>query len=137
MTRVQSARFLTGVSSLGFVGIAALHSTGYDSITRVSRDLPAPMGDVMPVLWLVFSSDLVVLGLIVGALALRPTDMARPILAIAAICPLVAAGLQLWSIGFVPPTALLIALGVLTLVSAANWPPRRGATAQGRSQGDA
>jgi hypothetical protein len=32
-------------------------------------------------------------------------------------------GARLLNIGFVPPTAILIALGVLTLASAATWPP--------------
>jgi hypothetical protein len=95
------------------------------------------MGDVMPALWLVFSSDLVVLGLIVGALALRPSEVARPILTIAALCPIIAAGLQLWFIGFVPPTALLIALGVLTLLSAASWPRPGAVTAGSKPQGAA
>jgi len=132
MTRFRSARCLTGLASFGFLSTAALHSTGYDSIVDLSRDVPGAMGAVMPALWLVFSSDLAVLGLIVGVLAIRPTDVARPVLTIAACCPLVAAGLQLRFIGFVPPTALLLALGVLTFVSAAVWPPRAPMAPGGR-----
>jgi hypothetical protein len=124
MTRGRVARLLTGLAALGFLGTAGLHSTGYDSIVRLASDVPGVMGQVMPALWLVFSFDLTVLGLIVGVLALRPGDVARPILMIAALCPLGAAGLQIRFIGFVPPTALLITLGVLTLASAATWPPR-------------
>jgi hypothetical protein len=80
----------------------------------------------MPALWLIFSVDLAVLGMIVGVLAFRKNDLARPILLIAAACPLAAAGLQIRFIGFIPPTALLIGLGALAVVAAATWPPGAG-----------
>ena len=128
MTRNRVARLLTGLAGLGFVGTAALHSTGYDSIVRLAKDVPGVMGEVMPALWLAFSFDLTVLGLIVGILAIRPAQVARPILVVAALCPFGAAGLQLQYIGFVPPTAILIALGVLTWAGAAVWPGRSGAS---------
>lgn len=121
MTRQRWARILAGLTALGFVGTAALHATGYRSVVGLAEEVPGIMGDVMPALWLVFSSDLTVLGLIVGVLALRPRDVARPILVIAALCPLAAAGLQLRSIGFVPPTGILIAVGLLAWASAAVW----------------
>jgi len=124
MTRDRAARWLTGVAALGFLGTAALHSTGYASIVRLAKDTPGALGQVMPALWLAFSFDLTVLGLILGVLTLRPADVARPILVIAALCPLAAAGLQMKFIGFIPPTGLLIALGVLAWASAAMRPPR-------------
>ena len=123
MTRHRRARLLTGLSALGFLGTAWLHSTGYDSVVRVASDVPGMMGQIMPGLWLIFSFDLTTLGLILGVLALRPAEVARPILVIAALCPLAAAGLQVRFIGFVPPTALLLSVGVLTLLSAVAWPP--------------
>lgn len=95
---------MTGVAALGFLGTAALHSTGYDSIVRLAKDVPGMLGQVMPALWLAFSFDLTVLGLILGVLTLRPADVARPILVIAALCPLAVAGLQMKFIGFIPPT---------------------------------
>lgn len=122
MMRERVARFLAGVAFLGFLGTAALHSTAYDSVVRLAEDVPGFMGRVMPALWLAFSLGLTVLGLIVGILAWRPRDVARPILAITALFPLSAAGLQLRFIGFVPPTGILIALGALTWASAAVWP---------------
>ncbi len=123
---------LAGLSSLGFLGTALLHGTGYDSIVRLANDVPGPIGRLMPGLWLVFSFDLTVLGLILAVLVLRPGDAARPVLVIAALCPLAAAGLQLWLIGFVPPTALLIAVGTLTLASGITWPPPSRAVAGAR-----
>jgi len=124
MKRERVARYLTGLACLGFLGTAALHSTGYGSVVRQAKDVPGIMGDVMPALWLAFSLDLTVIGAIVGVVALRPRDVARPILVIAALCPLSAAGLQLRFIGFVPPTGILLFLGILTCLGAAAWPGR-------------
>ena len=124
MTRGQAARLTAGAAAIGFLGTAMLHSTGYDSIARLTKQVPGVWSQVMPALWLAFSIDLTVLGLIVGVLALRPSDVARPILVIVALCPLCAAGLQLKFIGFVPPTGFLLALGILTCAAAAAWPPR-------------
>lgn len=127
-TRASRARLLTGLSSLGFLGTALLHGTGYPSIARLAEDVPGPMGRIMPGLWLIFSIDLTVLGLILVVVAGRPGPAARPVLAVAALCPLAAAGLQLWLIGFVPPTALLLAVGTLTLIGAMAWPPSSSAS---------
>jgi hypothetical protein len=123
MTRSWVARLLAWLACFGFLGTAGLHSTGYGSVSRLAADVPGVMGQVMPALWLIFSIDLAVLGLIVGVLAFRKNDVARPILVIAAACPLSAAGLQIRFIGFIPPTALLICLGALAVVAAATWPP--------------
>ena len=119
LRRQAIARWLTWGSSVGFLGTAALHASGYPSVLKASEDVPGSFGALMPMLWLVFSSDLVILGLIIGVLASRPSPIGRPVLTLAALCPLVVAAMQLLSIGFVPPTALLIGVGVLTLASAA------------------
>ena len=115
---------LTGAASLSFFLTAALHGSGYASVAAAAESVPGTIGQLIPALWLVFSSDLAVIGLIIAVLAFRPTPAARPILAIAALCPLAAASLQLVTIGFVPPTALLIAVGLLTLLSAVAAKPK-------------
>jgi len=69
-----------------------------------------------------FSFDLAVIGLMVGVLALRPSGGRRSLLAIAALCPLSAAALQLRFIGFIPPTGILLAVAGLTLLGAAVSP---------------
>jgi hypothetical protein len=126
MTRSRVARLLAWLASFGFLGTAVLHSTGYGAVSRLAPEVPGVMGQVTPALWIVFSVDLAVLGLIVGVLASRKNDVARAILVIAAVCPLAAAGLQIRFIGFIPPTALLIGLGVLAVAAAAAWPPGAG-----------
>jgi hypothetical protein len=74
-----------------------------------------------------FSLDLLILGLIVAVVASRPTAPGRMILVIAALSPLAAAGLQLRFIGFVPPTAILLGLGALTLAAGAVLQPQSAA----------
>lgn len=129
MTRLAVGRTLTGLAALGFLATAGLHSTGYDTVTQLAAEVPFDLGPVMPALWLMFSIDLAIIGLIVATVAYCPVPLARLILVIAAFSPLGAAGLQLRFIGFVPPTAILLAVGALTLGAAAVLPPRPPAPA--------
>ncbi|KPJ91494.1 MAG: hypothetical protein AMS18_08605 [Gemmatimonas sp. SG8_17] len=119
MTRQRSASILMGLAALGFLGTAAVHTTGYGTVLRLAAEVPSDLGPAIPALWLVFSLDLAVIGLIVAVVAWRPQPIGRWVLVIASLSPLGAAGLQLRFIGFVPPTALLLGIGVLTLVAAA------------------
>lgn len=121
MTRERTARTLTGLTALGFLATAGIHASGYDAITVMASAVGGSLGALIPALWIAFSFDLTVLGLIVVVLTLRPRECASPILLIAGLAPFSAAGLQLHSIGFVPPTALLLALGALSWASAVSW----------------
>jgi hypothetical protein len=118
MTRHQLARIVAGCAAATFLGTAALHSTGFDSVVQLVAQLPSDLVAVMPAVWLVFSLDLVIIGLIVAAVAYRPAPPGRFILVVAAFCPLGAAALQLVFIGFVFPTAILLTVGALTLGAA-------------------
>ena len=118
MKRGRAGRVVAGVAALGFLATAALHSTGYPSITRLATGVPGMLGAAMPALWLAFSIDLIVVGVVVALVAIRPGPSARLILGVAAVCPLGAAGLQIRFIGFVPPTAILLAVGFVTLTAA-------------------
>lgn len=119
MTRTRLGSILAGIAAAGFLGTAWLHSTGYDSVTELAAAGPDDLQALMPALWLVFSLDLAILGLIVAIVAWRPTGSVRLILLVAALGPIGAAALQLRFLGFVPPTAILLALGALTLAAAA------------------
>ena len=126
MRHTQAGGILAGVAAVGFLATAVLHSTGYGSVVELAADVPSDLGPLIPALWLAFSLDLAVVGLIVGVVAWKQPVASPPILFIAALQPLGAATLQLWSIGFVPPTAILLVVAVTTLVAAALL--RRGAT---------
>ena len=125
MTRRQVGSVITAVAAIGFWGAAALHSMGYSSVVRASAQAPEMLRGLLPLLWLPVAFDLVVLGPIVAVVALRPGGPARIILAVAVICPLAAAGLQIRFLGFIPPTAILIGVGVVTLIGAMVLPSTR------------
>lgn len=114
------ARVLAGIAAAGFFATAALHATGHGAVTAMAAETQS-LAALVPALWLGFSADLVVLGLIVAAVAWRPIPGGRAVLAIASLAPLAAAGLQVRYLGFIPPTLLLLALGLLTLVAGAVW----------------
>ncbi len=122
MRRDPVGRALAGISCAGLLGTAALHGTGYPSIARAAARVQGVLGAAIPALWLRFSLDLLVVGLIVGTVAARPGRSARVILGLAALCPLGAAGLQIRFIGFVGPTAILLVVAAATIAAAAVGP---------------
>jgi hypothetical protein len=125
MIRRQVGSVITAVAAIGFLATAAYHSSGYSSVVRMAAEAPERVRSLLPMLWLGISFDFTIVGLIVAVVALRPRGPARIILAVAAICPFAAAGLQLRFIGFIPPTAILIGVGVMTLVAAIILPSTR------------
>lgn len=125
MTRLRVGRAVSGLAALGFLATAVLHGSG-TSVVRLAQESPGVLRQVVPALWLAFSVDLSVVGLIVAIAAFRPAASSRSILAVASACPLSAAGLQVRYIGFVLPTAILITVGLLTLAGAAVLPPPPG-----------
>lgn len=118
MRHARAGGILATIAALGFLGTAALHSTGYSSVAELAGEVPSDLGPLMPALWLAFSLDLAVIGLIVAVVAWRRPPASPAILFIAALQPLGAAALQLWSIGFVPPTGILLAVAVTTMAAA-------------------
>lgn len=123
MTRVQLGSLFTGLAGAGFLGTAALHGTGYDSVTQLAARGPAELQALAPALWLAFSLDLVIIGLILAVVARRPIPRDRAVLAVAALSPIGAALLQIRFLGFILPTAILLALGAFTLTAAVVVPP--------------
>ncbi len=117
---------LVGLAAAGFFATAAIHCTGYDSVTALAAQGPEDMQALMPALWLAFSFDLIVIGLILGVVAFRPARSSRLIVAVAALCPLGAVALQLRFIGFILPTAILLVLSTLTLTAASVIPANPG-----------
>lgn len=122
MTRHRAGSAIAGVAAMAYLVSAGLHSTGYGMIVRMAEQAPPDLGTLAPAMWLAFSLDLTVVGLIVGAVAIRPSRWGRLILVIAALCPIGAAGLQLKFLGFIPPTALLLGTGGLALLAAGVLP---------------
>ncbi len=122
MTRQRAGSIIAAFASVGLIATAALHSTGYNSVAQLALQAPTELHALVPALWLAFALDLAVVGLIVGVVAFRPTTSGRLILVIAAVSPLGAAGLQLWFLGFIPPTGILLGVGGLALLAAGVLP---------------
>jgi hypothetical protein len=115
---VKRGRILAAATSVGFFAVAALHGSGYAGISRMASGAGDDLRVLVPMLWVSFSVDLTVLGLIVAVAALRPNRALRIPVALAGVVPAAAAVLQIVSMGFIPPTAILIALAVLTWTAA-------------------
>jgi hypothetical protein len=122
MGRRSVGRLVTGLAALAFLATAALHTSGYEIVTARAREAPAAVRALVPLLWLALSFDFTVLGLVVAVLAARPGPATRLVLAIVAIAPIAAAGLQVRFVGFIPPTAMLLGVAALTLLGAAILP---------------
>jgi hypothetical protein len=106
------------VVGFAFVLTARLHWTGLSTVVELASSAPRPLPELAPALWIAFSIDLVVLGLIAAVVSYRPGAATVPVLALASICPLGAAGLQMKFLGFMPPTAILLGVGAASLVLA-------------------
>lgn len=87
MTRQKTGSIIAGIAAMAFLGTAVLHSTGFDSISQLSEQAPTDLRAVAPALWLTFSFDLSVLGLIVAIIAFRPNIPRRLVMVVASLCP--------------------------------------------------
>jgi len=114
--------WLARVSALGFLGTAALHGSGFSVVSRLAARADDDIAALLPGLWIMFSVNLAVIGLIVAAVSARPHRVSGGIVAIAGLCPLGAAILQMVFLGFIPPTAILLALSGLCFLTAAVCP---------------
>lgn len=119
MNRRRAGRVVASVAACASWVTAAFHATGLHYVETLAEQASPVLRAAVPALWLAFGIDLAVIGLIVAAVAARPNRTGPLILAFAALCPLSGATLQVVYTGFVPPTALLLAVAVLTLAAAA------------------
>ena len=108
--------FLTGIA---FLGMAVLIATGYVSITEMAAFMTVELQLLVPALWLIFAFNMVVLGFILLAVALRPARGGPFIVMLASFGPLSSAGLLARGIRFGGPVPMLIAIALLALLSAA------------------
>jgi hypothetical protein len=116
--RKRLGSILGTASAVGFLATAGLHGTGYAAVSGVAREGPEDLHTLVPMLWVAFSADLVVIGVIVLVVAWWRNTASSLVLIAAGCMPAIAAGLQIAYLGFVPPTAILIALAVLTWAAA-------------------
>ncbi len=89
MTRYKTAQVLAGVSAVGFLLAAGLHTTEYRRVVLRAQQGFAGLAPFVATLWLTFAAALVILGLIVTLVAFGRVTPGRSILALAACFPAV------------------------------------------------
>ncbi len=125
MTRERVGSGLAGLGALGCLATAWLHGTGYASISELAADGPEGLQPLMQALWVSFSFHMIIMGLVIAYVAWRRPAGGGIILTLAALSPISMAGLQIAYLGFIPPTAILLTLGAITLLAAGLLAGRR------------
>ena len=125
MTRYQTAQLLAGVSAVGFVLAAGLHTSEYRGVVLRAQQGFAGLAPFVAALWLTFAAALVILGLIVTLVAFGRVTPGRSILALAGCFPSVTVVLQLHFLGFTPPVAVFSAVAAVTFAAALTFPTGR------------
>lgn len=100
---------LARLAALLYFSTAALHLMGFAPVTALAEQGPAELRPLVPLLWLSISLSLAVLGGILLLTAGLSGPQRRWILVLVSLDPLGAAALQLFYLGFLPPTAMLLA----------------------------
>lgn len=118
VTRENLGRIFAWAAAAGFVGTAVLHGTGYRAVATLAAGSPGGLDALVPAMWLAFSLDLAVVGLIIAVVAWKRSRDGGLILALGSLCPFGAAVLQIVFLGFIPPTAILLVVGGVTLAAA-------------------
>ncbi len=125
MTRYKTAQVLAGVSAVGFLLAAGLHTTEYRRVVLRAQQGFAGLAPFVATLWLTFAAALVILGWIVTLVAFGRVTPGRSILALAACFPAVTVVLQLRFLGFTPPVAIFSAVAAMNFAAALTFPTVR------------
>ncbi len=108
MTANRLSIVLAYAGGVLLLATAALHQSGYGSVTTQAEQGPPELKPLVAVLWVAFTVALALCALLVFVLAPSNAPTRRVLLVIAALNPLSAAVLQVVYLGFVPPTAILL-----------------------------
>jgi hypothetical protein len=101
------------------LGTAAWHQSGYTWVTTLAAQASPDVEPLMAALWVSFALTLVLTAGLVLVVARVGAPNRAAVLAIAALSPLGGAAVQLAYIGFMAPTALLLADALMILIAAA------------------
>jgi hypothetical protein len=125
MTRYQTARVLAGVSAVGFLLAAGLHTAEYRRVVPQAQLAFSGLAPFVATLWLTFAAAMVILGLIVTLVAFGRVTPGRSILALAGCFPAITVILQLRFLGFTPSVAIFAVVAALNFAAALTFPPVR------------
>ena len=118
MTRYQTGRVLTAVAALGFFVAVVLHLSEYRGVVLRAQQGFSGLTPLLATLWLAFAAAMLVLGAIVCLVLFGRVTGGRWILALVGCFPLITVILQLALLGFTAPTAVLLAVAVVTFAAA-------------------
>jgi hypothetical protein len=122
MTRYETGRVLSMVAALGFFVAAGLHLSEYRGVVLHAQQGISGQTFLVATLWLAFAAALLVLGAIVCLVPFGRVGGGRWILAFAGCFPLITAVLQLILLGFTAPTAVFLAVALVTFAAAIASP---------------
>lgn len=124
---MRQARWLALVASVVLIATALFHASGYPAVARAMEASNArpPIVSVAKALWLMFSSHLIVLGLIV--LAATRSSNGRQIILLCALMPAVDTALTLRFAGVFIGTISLAVATLLLLLAGLFFPRQRSA----------
>lgn len=116
-------RFLTGLAGLVLLATAALHASGYVSVSEsIASSGASPfVKSVVPGLWLFFSWHLSALALACFWATARASESARPLVWFVAGVVIIDLVWLLRTAGVFPGSVLLALVAVCSLVAAARW----------------
>ena len=121
MTRATGSRLLLAAAAVLLLAGAASHAMPFPKVAPMfdSASLSVFLASASKALWLADSSNLAVLGLVFGLLAIRPEYGSPSLVALLAIAPLASAGLIYAFVGAFYALYLLLVAAALALCSAA------------------
>lgn len=116
-TNARGSRLVLG-TGIGLLLIALMHALGYLQLRTLLDPVPADLRPLIPLLWFSFAGHYVIFGVLLLVVGWRNAGGGRALLVCAALVPLLDAALQVATIGFAAPAAMLLAVSALGFAAA-------------------
>ena len=116
-----AARFTVAAGAL-FIVTGCLHGFGLTWATGLAAEGPSELAQVIPALWLGTTAAMLVLGIMLVLVGLKPGPAGRALVGLAALVPLANAALLVIGAGMVAPVYIFGMVGLGALVAASQQP---------------
>ena len=113
---------LTLAAGIVFIVVGAMHGSGLPYAKQLAANGGDDLRSIMPVLWLGTSAGMTVAGLMLFALAWQPGRIARRVVALAALLPLLEVILLVVYAGLSAPVVIFSLAAVLAAFAAVRQP---------------
>jgi len=118
----MTAAKLTVTAGVLFILTGSLHAIGLPWVTGLAASAPHDLMVVIPTLWLAITAAMVVLGLMVVLIGLKPAPYGRALVALTGLFPLANAILLIVGAGNSPPVYIFSAVALATFAAAWRHP---------------